>query len=53
MPVIIQIRYVDAYRGMAVQLGGQEFDLKEAIDLSGLASLNATDSLTGVNFFNH
>ena len=28
-------RYVDAYRGMAVQLGGPECDLKLAMDKSG------------------
>ena len=34
-------RYVDAYRGVAVQLGGPECDLKEAIDQSGLSLFNA------------
>ena len=29
---------------MAVQLGGPEIDLKEAIDLSGLTAFNATDN---------
>ncbi len=38
------LRYVDSYRGISVQLGGPEIDLKEAIDLSGLTAFNATDN---------
>ena len=41
-------RYVDSYRGISVQLGGPEEDLKEAIDKSGLTLLNANEANAGL-----
>ena len=43
----IIFRYVDSYRGISVQLGGPEVDLKEAIDQSGLLLFNASADLAG------
>ncbi len=40
-------RYVDSYRGISVQLGGPEADLKNEIDKSGLAHFNSYDAQPG------
>jgi len=40
-PVSFLSRYVDSYRGISVQLGGPEADLKNEIDKSGLANFSS------------
>lgn len=41
------VRYVDAHRGISVQLGGPESDLKTEIDKSGIASFARDDNSPG------
>lgn len=40
-------RYVDSYRGISVQLGGPEADLKNEIDKSGLAHFANSEAQPG------
>ena len=40
-------RYVDAHRGISVQLGGEETDLKAAMDKSGLCTTATIERLPG------